>query len=75
MISESTNTGSYNFFKLTAAPFHTLDLVEIDAGKTKLVQKEDFSGILVPFFNFDSTVSGFTMMNEALRKRVENRLR
>ena len=52
---------------------HTFELVEIDAGKTKLMQKEDFSGILVPFFNFDSTTTGFSMMNEALRKRVENR--
>ena len=50
---------------------HTFKLEKIDAKKTRLVQKEDFSGILVPFFNFDSTIEGFTLMNEALKSRVE----
>ncbi len=50
---------------------HTFQLEKIDAGKTKLVQKENFNGILVPFFNFNSTIEGFTLMNEALKKRVE----
>ncbi|HOD16120.1 MAG TPA: SRPBCC domain-containing protein [Spirochaetota bacterium] len=50
---------------------HTFQLETIDAKKTRLVQKEDFNGILVLFFNFDSTVEGFTLMNEALKKRVE----
>jgi hypothetical protein len=52
---------------------HTFQLEKIDAKKTKLVQKEDFKGILVPFFNYDSTIEGFTLMNQALKKRVEGK--
>ena len=54
---------------------HTFKLEKIDEKKTRLVQKEDFNGILVPFFNFDSTIEGFTLMNEALKKRVEGKFR
>jgi hypothetical protein len=50
---------------------HTFQLVQIGPGSTKLIQKEDFNGILVPFFNFDSTVEGFTLMNGELKKRIE----
>jgi hypothetical protein len=54
---------------------HTFQLVRIDAVKTLLVQKEDFNGILVPFFSFKTTVDGFTLMNRELKKRVETRSR
>jgi hypothetical protein len=54
---------------------HTFQLVKIDANRTLLVQKEDFNGILVPFFNYDSTVEGFTLMNRQLKKRVESKTR
>lgn len=53
---------------------HTFELVGIGAGKTKLIQKEDFNGILVPFFNFKSTISGFDSMNRKLKRRVEKQL-
>ena len=51
---------------------HTFQLVRVEPRKTILVQKEDFNGILVPFFNFKSTIDGFTLMNRELKKRVEN---
>jgi hypothetical protein len=54
---------------------HTFQLVKIDPKKTLLVQKEDFNGILVPFFNFKSTIEGFTLMNKAFKKRVESKAR
>lgn len=54
---------------------HTFQLVKIDPKKTLLVQKEDFNGILVPFFNFKSTIEGFTLMNKEFKKRVESKAR
>lgn len=53
---------------------HTFQLVKIETNKTKLIQKEDFNGILVPFFKFDSTIEGFTLMNKEFKKRTENKL-
>ncbi|MCP4138275.1 MAG: SRPBCC domain-containing protein [bacterium] len=50
---------------------HTFELTKLEENKTKLVQKENFKGILVPFFNFDSTEEGFNLMNKELKKRVE----
>jgi len=52
---------------------HTFQVKSIGTGKTQLIQKEKFYGILVPFFSFDSTLEGFTSMNEAIKKRVENK--
>jgi hypothetical protein len=52
---------------------HTFQLVEIEKNKTKLIQKEDFNGILVPFFSFDSTLDGFQSMNKALKERIEQK--
>ncbi len=48
-------------------------MIPVDPVKTRLVQEEDFNGILVPFFSFDSTVEGFTAMNKELKKRVEGK--
>lgn len=50
---------------------HTFELMELEENKTRLVQREDFNGILVPFFDFDSTIEGFELMNQALKERVE----
>lgn len=50
---------------------HAFELAPVDAGRTRLAQKEDFSGILVPFFSFDSTIAGFAAMNEQLKSRCE----
>lgn len=52
---------------------HSFELVTVGPGKTKLVQKEDFNGILVPFINLDSTLKGFNAMNRELKKRIEGR--
>jgi hypothetical protein len=52
---------------------HTFQLVKIEDNVTRLIQKEDFNGILVPFFNFDSTIEGFRSMNKEFKKRVENK--
>ena len=38
---------------------------------TGLIQIDKFNGLLVPFFNFDSTVEGFELMNKALKERIE----
>lgn len=50
---------------------HTFELTSIEANKTKLIQKDDFYGVIVPFFNFESTVHGFESMNKAFKERVE----
>ena len=51
---------------------HTFVLEEIGPNETRLIQKEEFQGILVPFFNFDGTEAGFNSMNQELKKRAEN---
>jgi hypothetical protein len=50
---------------------HTFQLLAIDKNQTKLIQKEEFNGILVSFFNFDSTIKGFGLMNKSIKERVE----
>ncbi|MCU0822225.1 MAG: SRPBCC domain-containing protein [Spirochaetes bacterium] len=50
---------------------HTVELIVLEPNKTKLAQSEDFYGIIVPFFNFDSTVRGFESMNRAFKERAE----
>jgi len=50
---------------------HTFRLVEVENNRTGLIQREEFNGLLVPFFNFDSTVEGFELMNKALKERIE----
>jgi hypothetical protein len=52
---------------------HTFQLEKAGNAATRLIQKEDFSGILVPFFNYDSTIEGFAMMNSELKRRVEGK--
>ena len=54
---------------------HTFQLIKIETNKTKLIQKEDFNGILVPFFSFESTIEGFNLMNKEFKKRIENKLK
>lgn len=53
---------------------HTFKLIDNGDGTTTLQQYEHFRGILVPFMKkmLDvNTLSGFRLMNEALKKRVE----
>jgi hypothetical protein len=54
---------------------HTFQLLKIETNKTRLIQKEDFNGILVPFFSFDTTIEGFNLMNKNLKERIEKKLR
>ena len=51
---------------------HSFILEEIGPNETRLIQKENFQGILIPFFSFEGTENGFKSMNRKLKKRVEN---
>ncbi|TRX61322.1 SRPBCC domain-containing protein [Fulvivirga sp. M361] len=53
---------------------HRFEIKEIEHGQHLFIQKEQFSGLLVPLFwkKLDvGTRAGFVMMNEALKKRAE----
>jgi hypothetical protein len=52
---------------------HTFELEPLSGGRTRFVQTERFSGILVGIFRstLDKTERGFTDMNQALKVRAE----
>lgn len=53
---------------------HIFELTDNGNGTTTLVQREVFTGILVPLFAKmldNNTVAGFNLMNQALKERVE----
>jgi hypothetical protein len=53
---------------------HVFKMKEIAGNKTKLVQSENFKGMLVSMFWKDlntKTIKGFEMMNKALKSRAE----
>ena len=53
---------------------HRFEISFHDIGKTKLVQQERFTGLLVGPFTasmLDRTEAGFKEMNEALKRRCE----
>lgn len=53
---------------------HQFSLEAIGGNRTRFVQREDFTGILVPLvlkMVGDSTKEGFDAMNAALKQRVE----
>ncbi len=54
---------------------HTFKLEPLDDGRTRFVQRERFSGLLVRFAGkaLDNTATGFEQMNAALRHEVETR--
>ena len=53
---------------------HTFRLEELDGDRTRLVQRESFSGLLVGLLlNEEDIRAGFTAMNEAVRERAEAR--
>jgi hypothetical protein len=54
---------------------HQFTLTPAGDGSTRLVQREQFRGLLVPFVGamIEPTRRGFASMNEALRRRVESR--
>jgi hypothetical protein len=53
---------------------HSFTLTSLGQGYTRLVQAEDFSGVLVPFTGrlLRKTEAGFEAMNAALLTRLEN---
>ena len=55
---------------------HIFELVPLAQNKVKFIQRENFSGILVPFFwkNIErNTRKGFEAMNKAIKARAESR--
>ena len=53
---------------------HSLTIKSIEPKKVLFIQKEKFTGILVPFLGglFENTQKGFEMMNMALKSEAEN---
>jgi hypothetical protein len=43
-----------------------------DGSRTRLIQQETFSGILLPLMNIKESAVGYRRMNEALKRRAEN---
>lgn len=52
---------------------HRFEIVPVTHDETLFKQSENFSGIAIPFFDFNSTKQAFEMMNEALKKRAEGK--
>ena len=52
---------------------HEFRMEIVNENKVIFHQNESFNGILVPIFNFDSTISSFEAMNQALKERVETK--
>ncbi len=50
---------------------HRFEFHEAGKNRTRFVQSEEFSGVLVPFFDLGPTRRGFEKMNAELKKRVE----
>ncbi len=55
---------------------HSFILLTISLNKTLFIQKERFTGILIPFFSslLKDTESGFKLMNKALKDMAENKM-
>lgn len=53
---------------------HWLTIEQLDAGRSRFSQREEFSGLLVPLVGslIRDTDAGFAAMNEALKRRVES---
>ena len=50
---------------------HVFLLEESGHGITRLIHKEDFEGIFVPFASLEAIEEGYREMNQALKKRAE----
>lgn len=50
---------------------HVFLLSSLGESRTRLVHKERFSGIAVPFASLESIEEGYDLMNRALKERVE----
>ncbi len=51
---------------------HVFLLQRLDEKSTKLIHKEDFSGLVIPFAPLDAIEEGYNLMNEALKERAES---
>jgi hypothetical protein len=54
---------------------HVFLLREINSRGTRLIQKEDFTGIAIPFASLDAIEEGYTQMNNALKRQAESAVR
>lgn len=50
---------------------HIFEIEPLDATRVRFVQREEFNGILIPFFNLEGTRRDFEAMNRALKERAE----
>lgn len=50
---------------------HHFELIDHKNGTTRLIQSEEFSGFLVPFFNLKNTEAGFRAMNQKIKELAE----
>lgn len=50
---------------------HRFELIDNKNGTTRFIQSENFSGVMVPFFNLDKTIAGFHIMNRKLKELAE----
>lgn len=53
---------------------HIFLLERVAPGRTKLIQKETFEGIFVPFAELGSIEEGYNLMNHALKQKIEQKL-
>lgn len=51
---------------------HKFEIVDLGAGKVLFKHSENFSGILIPFFDLNSTQKGFEKMNKKMKQILEN---
>jgi hypothetical protein len=56
---------------------HSLIIKELDDSNVLFIQKERFTGILIPFFSgmLEDTKSGFEIMNSELKMEAEKRMK
>jgi hypothetical protein len=52
---------------------HIFEIESLGTNRVRFIQREKFNGILVRFFNFESTQRGFEAMNRALKVRAETK--
>ncbi len=50
---------------------HVFELISLNKNKTTLIHRERFSGIVIPFASLDAIEEGYQLMNEALKRKVE----
>ena len=50
---------------------HVFLLFSIDESRTRLVHKERFSGIAIPFASLESIDEGYNLMNQRLKEKAE----